>query len=405
MQTIIAFDVSMGKSYMVIYQNGQCVEEKEIQHNKKDFQALHVTIQSLFMRYGQYPEIVFEATGVYSKVLESFMQANQYPYYLLNPLEAKQQCDRLRVHKTDRSDAHRLAQTHLTSNRKPKVFERTEYQQLRVLSRFYEEIDKEIILIKNRLHNALQLTFPELASIFPNQNSALYLNVLLLFPHPELVLSCSRTVLKNKLLANTKKNLSSERALKKAEELVSIASSSYPAVTLEDVTVSKVRYYAEKISHLLCKKQEIIEEMEALASPLPEYDILRQIPGIGSSSAVRFIAEAGDVRRFTTSRELNAYAGIDIRRYQSGKTFYSDHINKRGNPKLRKLLYLMIQNMLKNQQNTPNHIVHYYYKQKEEPYNKCHKVASVACINKLLKTIHYLTKTNQMYDYSLATTS
>lgn len=42
MQTIIAFDVSMGKSYMVIYQNGQCVEEKEIQHNKKDFQALHV---------------------------------------------------------------------------------------------------------------------------------------------------------------------------------------------------------------------------------------------------------------------------------------------------------------------------------------------------------------------------
>ncbi|WP_243285284.1 IS110 family transposase [Listeria seeligeri] len=126
------------------------------------------------MRYGQYPEIVFEATGIYSQVLESFMQANQYPYYLLNPLAAKQQCDRLRVHKTDSSDAHKLAQTHPTSSRTPKVFESTEYQQLRVLSRFYEEIDKEIILIKSRLHNALQLTFPELVSIFPNQNSALY---------------------------------------------------------------------------------------------------------------------------------------------------------------------------------------------------------------------------------------
>ncbi len=226
-----------------------------------------------------------------------------------------------------------------------------------MLSRFYEEIDKEIILIKSRLHNALQLTFPELVSIFLNQNSALYLNVLLLFPHPWLILSCSRTVLKNKLLANTKKKLSSERALKKAEELIRIASASYPAVTSEDVTVSKVRYYADKMIHL------------------------------------------------STSRELNAYAGIDIRRYQAGKTYYSDHINKRGRPKLRKLLYLIIQNMLKKQQNTPNHIVHYYYKQKEEPYNKCHKVASVACINKLLKTIHYLTKTNQMYDYSLATTS
>ncbi|WP_421648219.1 IS110 family transposase [Listeria ivanovii] len=64
---------------------------------------------------------------------------------------------------------------------------------------------------------------------------------------------------------------------------------------------------------------------------------------MGSSSAVRFIAEVGDILRFSTSRKLHAYAGIDIRRYQSGKTFYSDYINKRerGNPKLRKQLYLI----------------------------------------------------------------
>ncbi len=116
MQTIIPFDVSMGKSYMVIYPNGQCIEEREIRHNKEAFHALYVNIQSLFVRYGQYPEIVFEATGIHSKVLESFMQANQYPYYLLNPLASKQQCDRLRVHKTDCSDAHKLAQTHPTSS-------------------------------------------------------------------------------------------------------------------------------------------------------------------------------------------------------------------------------------------------------------------------------------------------
>ncbi len=49
---------------------------KKTQHNKKDFQALHVNIQSLVVRVGQYPETVFEATSIYSKVLESFMQAN-----------------------------------------------------------------------------------------------------------------------------------------------------------------------------------------------------------------------------------------------------------------------------------------------------------------------------------------
>ncbi|WP_430536677.1 IS110 family transposase [Listeria rocourtiae] len=85
--------------------------------------------------------------------------------------------------------------------------------------------------------------------------------------------------------------------------------------------------------------------METLASPLSEYDIWRQISGVGSSSTVCFIAEARDIRRFSINRELNAYTGIDIRPYQSGKTFYSDHINKRGNPKLRKPIYLFVQNI------------------------------------------------------------
>ncbi|EAE8346585.1 transposase [Listeria monocytogenes] len=73
MQTIMAFDVSIWKRYMVIYQNGQCAEEQEIQHNKKDVQALQGNIESLFVGDGQYPEIVFEATGIYSKVKESMM--------------------------------------------------------------------------------------------------------------------------------------------------------------------------------------------------------------------------------------------------------------------------------------------------------------------------------------------
>lgn len=36
------------------------------------------------------------------------------------------------------------------------------YSQLRDLSRFYQEINKDIVAHKNRLHRALQLTFPEI---------------------------------------------------------------------------------------------------------------------------------------------------------------------------------------------------------------------------------------------------
>ena len=55
------------------------------------------------------PEIIFEATGVYSRRLQAFLEENSYDYTRLNPLEAKKQLDSLRVRKTDKIDAEKLA--------------------------------------------------------------------------------------------------------------------------------------------------------------------------------------------------------------------------------------------------------------------------------------------------------
>ena len=42
---VIAFDVSMGKSYMVIYNaQKQCIFESEINHSKPDFEELQKRI-------------------------------------------------------------------------------------------------------------------------------------------------------------------------------------------------------------------------------------------------------------------------------------------------------------------------------------------------------------------------
>ncbi len=102
MRHVIAFDISMGKSYLVIYNaEKQCIFEKEIKHSKLEFEKLQNKIQELNNQTGKLPEIVFEATGIYFRQLERFMQDNQYTYCLLNPMEAKLQCDSLWIHKTD----------------------------------------------------------------------------------------------------------------------------------------------------------------------------------------------------------------------------------------------------------------------------------------------------------------
>ena len=142
--------------------------------------------------------------------------------------------------------------------------------------------------------------------------------------------------------------------------------------------------------------------MVELSKERKEYRILLSIPGIGENTAVRLIGEMGDISRFDNNKQLNAYTGIDIRRFQSGIFFYKDAINKRGNSHLRKILYFTIQNMIRHRRLGNNHFVDYYDKLKTQPYNKCHKVASIACVNKLLKCLFHLITHNLHYDYQLA---
>ena len=97
------------------------------------------------------------------------------------------------------------------------------------------------------------------------------------------------------------------------------------------------------------------------AQALEEFEIYQSIPGIGAPTAALLIGELGDIRRFPTANQLNAFVGIDIRRFQSGNYVGKDHINKRGNPKGRKILYFTIRNMIRQQHAAPNHLVDYYY--------------------------------------------
>ncbi|OUB77703.1 hypothetical protein BK744_08625 [Bacillus thuringiensis serovar zhaodongensis] len=113
------------------------------------------------------------------------------------------------------------------------------------------------------------------------------------------------------------------------------------------------------------------------------------------------MAEIGGITRFNNNKQLNAFADIDIRRFQSGKTFFKDKINKRGNKHLQKLLFLIIQNMIKHRRYGQNHIVEYYDKLKKQPYNKCNKIASIACVNKFLKLLFHFITLDIHYDYRL----
>jgi transposase len=79
MKHVVAFDVSMGKSTMVIYNEiRQCQFEGEIKHNRPAFERLKETLGQLTEEAREMPAIVFEATGVYSAQLETFLKTEGY---------------------------------------------------------------------------------------------------------------------------------------------------------------------------------------------------------------------------------------------------------------------------------------------------------------------------------------
>lgn len=71
--------------------------------------------------------------------------------------------------------------------------------------------------------------------------------------------------------------------------------------------LEEVRYYAQELLRLSERRQVVLNDMVALAQPLPEYDILRSIPGIAETTATSIIGELGDIRRFQSTNQINAF--------------------------------------------------------------------------------------------------
>lgn len=76
---------------------------------------------------------------------------------------------------------------------------------------------------------------------------------------------------------------------------------------------------------------------------LPEYGIVMQMFGVGSSLGPQLMAEIGDVRRFASKKSLVAFAGIDSPPCDSDK-IYGNHrsITKRGSASLRRTLFILM---------------------------------------------------------------
>ncbi len=88
MRTIIGLDVSKATATLSVATEGKTIYDSTITLDAIGFNTLKAMVAS----YDR-PEVVFEATGVYSRRLEKFLLDKGILYHILNPLVAKKRLD------------------------------------------------------------------------------------------------------------------------------------------------------------------------------------------------------------------------------------------------------------------------------------------------------------------------
>ncbi|ALT47276.1 transposase [Lactobacillus delbrueckii subsp. bulgaricus] len=236
-------------------------------------------------------------------------------------------------------------------------------------NRIYEQASHDLISNKNRLHKAVQLTFPEIEHLMVNPRGKNYWSIALRFPHPDIVLETKEADIIDFLKGLS--GIGKKRANDITQSLIRLAKVACPAVKKNS---AHVRGLKMAINNILSAEEECQTALEL-----------------------------GDIRRFNNPSQLNAFVGVDPQVYESGNLTAHLSISKRGTAIGRKVLYLAINQIQSAKKaGNPCHIADYYEKRKRSSETASHKKAAIASIHKLLRTIFALIKNDQLYSYDVA---
>lgn len=95
----------------------------------------------------------------------------------------------------------------------------------------------------------------------------------------------------------------------------------------------------EQIAALTDQISTLDQRIQEIArTRYPETELLTQVQGVGSLTALTYVLTLEDPRRFRDGRQVAAYLGLVPGRYDSGETKRAGRITKEGDKMLRRLL-------------------------------------------------------------------
>ena len=392
----ISLDVSKGSSF---YQGFKGLDEpitkpKKIEHNLEGFKELLNLKEKIKKQYNEDCVVIFESTGIYHKPLQTYLDEHDFKYTIISPLlSAKVRKSDIRGTKTDAKDCASIAKVFYL--KELRIYTKIDeiYADLKEKSRYYDFLVDEMKRWKIEFRRLLDIIYPGFDRVYDDLYGDFIQTFLLEYSHPEMIRKRRLDTIAKFLEKHTCHKeaycIRQAQIIKEyAENCASGCSSKSYLVNQFDTVIHNLN---AQIKHL----QIVLEEIIELAKTLPNYDSIASIPGIGENLAARILAEIGDISRFNNISQLVAFSGVDPQIYQSGQVSGLHlRISKKGNKKLRCLLYLAVTCMIKTSRDTS--IVDFYKKKKAD--GLASKSALVASMNKLIRIIYSLCKNGCLFE-------
>ncbi|MBP3656294.1 MAG: IS110 family transposase [Clostridia bacterium] len=386
----VGIDVSKSKSTVAILDSYGTVLATPF--NMAHTQPEMNTLVSRLKAFDEPVTILLEYTGHYHYPVLKKLQEEGFPVCVVNPYQMKKYGDvEIRKAKTDKKDALRIATFALEKSYKLVPYSSMEqkYEDLKFLSRQYQQRISFVSTLKVQLINMLDQTMPGITKILALKSRDPEKCALLLFIKRYKSFDEIQRIGKTRFLstyATLMKKTPDRYAPKKGLEIYELARDSITTRGEDPYIWSAQDQCVDLLATAQNAADEIITQMQNIAETIPEYKVLRAMNGVGDRLGPVILAEIGDIRRFHSAKALNSFAGNDAPPYQSGQfESRNRHISKRGSSALRKACFEVMQALkLTKPQDDPV----YQFILKKEQEGKPYNVAKMAGVNKFLR-IYY----------------
>jgi transposase len=308
----VGIDIGAAKHVVGLFREGEQKAQRRVLRiptNRQGFDQL----ASFIRETGAVSRIVMEASGHYWMPLASELRSRQLPVALVPPISAKYFARRTRQRaKSDPADARTLAAMGAVDE--PAVRDPLQGAELREAARFALALVREQARVCQRIQRLIDLGFPELKAVWDDPTCRSALAVLRIAPTAR---QAARTRVERLARAN---HGSGHRAIGrgKAEELHRLVQGTIAVRELEDQLGFEMRLLIEQYDAL----ERQISAAEGRVAEMLDGELARRlqtIPGVGPAAAATFIAEIGDITRFSDVDKLIAFAGVHAAEKSSGE--------------------------------------------------------------------------------------